>query len=74
MAAQVERDSVVVAREFIDLLLPGMPELGKAVHEEDQRAVAGVDVVQADAVEIDVVVLEVHATTRRLPSSLGTTS
>jgi hypothetical protein len=34
-----------------------VPELGEAVDEEDERAVAGVDVVQADVVEIEVVVL-----------------
>ncbi len=33
-----------------DLLAPGVPELGEAVETEDERAVAGLHVVQSDAV------------------------
>lgn len=61
-AARVGRYGLVIAREFFELILPRVPELRPAVHEQHQRAGAGGDVVQAEAVDLGVAVF--HALTK----------
>src|SRR6266568_449840 len=56
--AQVRRhDGKTVLSQEGYLVAPGVPELGEAVQEDDQRAAALGDVVQADAVADDVAML-----------------
>jgi len=54
--------------ELDELLLPGVPELREAVHEQDQLAAAIHCVMQADAVHLGIIVLE-HAVPPPLYSS-----
>jgi hypothetical protein len=56
-AAQVGGHHVVIAGKFLELGVPGVAELGEAVHEQHQRPLARAEVVQADAVDLCVLVL-----------------
>ena len=51
-------DGQVVLAEFGELILPLVPERGKAVEEEDERAFARADVVEFHAVDGGVFVFE----------------
>ena len=55
VAAHVGRHRVVVAAELGELPPPRVPELGKAVHEHDERAATFRRVVDALAVDVRVV-------------------
>jgi hypothetical protein len=56
VAAHVRRDGQVITAELRQQVLPGIPELGEAVHEEDQLALTGSSVVQLDAIHVRVLV------------------
>jgi hypothetical protein len=59
VAAHVRGDDAIAClSERGDLLAPRVPELREAVEEDDQRACAGLDVVEADAGELGVAVVE----------------
>src|SRR3972149_3193873 len=75
VAAHIERDGAVRAGEFLELISPRVPEFGEAMDEQNDRAVAGSDVVQADSVYVGVVVVHGGAPidVRKFDHTRGTT-
>lgn len=56
VTAQIEGDGEMIAAEFVQLVPPRVPELGKPVQEEDQLSPSGRNVMQPDAVSLQVAV------------------
>ena len=54
--AHVGRHCVIIAAQILQLPLPAIPELRKAMQEQDQRPLSRMRVVQAHAVDAGVVV------------------
>ena len=57
VAAEVDGGDLVLRGEGFHLVAPGVPEIGEAVDHDDERALAGGDVVDLDAVRVGVAVL-----------------
>ena len=58
LAAQVRRHGSVAKRgQGLDLVPPGVPELGEAVEQQDHRALTFLGYVHVDAVDFDRLVL-----------------
>jgi hypothetical protein len=54
-------------RERLDLQSPAVPELGEAVQQDDQRPIAGLDVMQPLVADLGVAITEFAALAHGLP-------
>ena len=65
VAAQVDRDDVVILGQGRDLIAPGEPEIREPVEQEEERTGALVDVVELHAARtVDVAALNAHVRCR----------